>query len=279
MHCFESLGNIGVHQPAILPSLVAVFPEQGVGSSLDDIRSRILEYSKRSLTFETDTFRAIFGQENEILSHGDSENIPRLLHIQTWVAKVVARFVPALGRNVYPTWMFKLAPGGTTFCPFANQGLDVDMELNMDSESDSTTTNVIYCPPARQEQIVNLDIKDGLAGILEFAWAINDIPSNEAGPVVPELVAVVMSACETGLVALLVTPVVGTDHYEFCGVRRFRFYPAHDLEEIDVWPGEEDTPLKSPFPSVDIDALHDDDEFETFTHHRIEFEWREIVLG
>lgn len=254
MHCFESLGSVGIRHPAVLPTLMTVFPEQGVGSSLDDIRSRILEYSKRSLTFEADTFRAIsgvlqlfadkfgfrhlcglplcpiasrlpaslqqhsskgcrwmdgglnnlvlsmtwafgygnkadppqpirrrsfpswswvgwqfsniattfslpglpnqnvarpsvlnkghskllpplhpedqrrhcnsyclepcadlqvefedgvrlpwHGRENEILSHGDSENIPRLLHIKSWVAPVVARFVPALGRNVYPT--------------------------------------------------------------------------------------------------------------------------------------------------------------------------------
>lgn len=431
MHCFEKLGPIGVRHPVMLPPLMTVFPEQGVGSSLDDIRSRILEYSKRSLTFEADTFRAISGVlqlfadkfgfrhlcglpvcpiasrlpaslqqhstrgcrwmegglnnlvisltwafgyesqvdppqpirrrafpswswvgwqfsniatrfslpglpnqnvarppalikghsrllrplhpedqrrycnsyclepcaelqvefedgarfpwdggENDILSHGDSENIPRLLHIKSWVAPVVARFVPALGRNVYPTWMFRLSPGGTIFCPFADQDLEDDIDLFRQGKDASTTEDTVPCPPVQQDyQVVNLDVKDGLAGVLEFAWAINDIPSHEAGPVVPELMAVVMSACETGVVALLVTPGVGTHQYEFCGVRRFRFYPASDPEEAGIWPGEEDKPLQSPFPNVDHDASESDDEPEIFTHHRIQFEWREIILG
>lgn len=176
--------------------------------------------------------------------------------------------------------MFRLSPGGTIFCPFADQDLDDDIEVFRQGGDHSASGQIVPCPPVQQDyQVVNLNVKDGLAEVLEFAWAINKIPSSEAGPVVPELMAVVMSACETGLVALLVTPGLGTDQYEFCGVRRFRFYPAPDPEEANIWPGEEDEPLRSPFPNVHHDSDDSDDDLETFTHHRIEFEWREIILA
>lgn len=201
------------------------------------------------------------------------------MHIRSWVARVFAHYVPAPSRGVYPTWFFRLAPGGIVYCPSDKQDLNNGIDPALHTTGDLATGAAVLCPPSQQHhQMINLDLKDGLGGVLEFAWGINGIPSNNAGPVVPELVAVVMSACETGLVALLATPIVGAGRYEFCGFRRFRFYPAHDPEETHSWPGKEDGPLQSPFPKVDSDAFNGE-EGESFTHHRIEFEWKEIILG
>lgn len=67
-----------------------------------------------------------------------------------------------------------------------------------------------------------------------------------------QLTTVAMSAGETGLVALLVTPIVGTVLYELCEIRCFKFGLGYNLAEtLDVCLGEEDVPLESSPTSIE----------------------------
>lgn len=92
----------------------------------------------------------------------------------------------------------------------------------------------------------------------------------------PELLAIVMSAKETVLIALIVTPKLGTDYFEFCGVRRFVMQQEGDCKgSMDDL--EDNLGLsQSPFPEVDDGQLPN---AKVFEHHGIDFELRDIKIG
>lgn len=97
----------------------------------------------------------------------------------------------------------------------------------------------------------------------------------------PELLAVVMSAAKNGIVALLVTPMLGTTHYQFCGTYRFTLRGESEIPSFRYWVGEK--PPRSPFPQVTGNETLDDLEtswfIERFCNDVIRFELQDITVA
>lgn len=139
---------------------------------------------------------------------------------------------------------------------------------------------------------------DSVTTSRQFAHAINNNNSNL--DIWPEVLAVVMSASESGIVAMLVTPRHGTDHYEFCGIHRFRNRPSSsssspvsastespryssrrygDVSSADDRKEWSDPPSPSPFPKVDDLVPIETDGKHTFIYQELEYELRTIIVG
>lgn len=151
-------------------------------------------------------------------------------------------------------------------------------------ESDSTKPRPSYAGRLGMSPEIYRDPDGRLKSILEMACSDGGEALSAArgsNRPVPELLAVVMSAAENGIVALVVTPMRGTTHYQFCGIYRFRLQGSSTFPSFPYWLVNE--PPWSPLPQVTGHEVIDDatgllSEDDAY-HAGIIFALRDIVVA
>lgn len=190
-------------------------------------------------------------ERDDILSRETFDNLARRLHIRSWV---------------------------------------VPFHVNWE-EYHSIAPRPSYAGRLGTSQTIYRDSRDsgGLKSILEMACSGSretsgqETTSKAWGPAhpAPELLAVVMSAAKNGIIALLVTPMPGTTHYQFCGIYRFTLRGESEIPSFRYWVGEK--PPRTPFPQVTGNEALDDPEtswfMKRFYYDGIIFELQDVIVA
>lgn len=194
--------------------------------------------------------------KEESLSYGGANNLPRFLLVRSWVAPVHQS-------------------GGSP--PMEEDMHDPDYAQDHDVQGREENCLRLGRPDIGAS--VRFQTFEGVNTVSGFAQAVNNQDHSN-----PELLAVVMSADRalSAVVAFLVTPKRGSDHFEFCGVRHFSASGWRNSRRKERDDRDSDssltasTCLDSPFFKVDYEKQASGVMFGT---GGIDFELRDIRIG